>query len=120
MPIDDTGWRKPELVRESGEAKGLVRMPTVTQEKPCFACRHFENDNAKLIQHLLARGLTPDADGFFTTPIAREIEGRESLRIHPRDFGWCRKDCIVTGMVATCKAWDPTQFREEMAAKVRR
>jgi hypothetical protein len=120
MAIDDTGWRAPSIVADGGAPKGLIQMPSATQAKPCYLCKSFENDRAKLIQHLLSKGLVPDEAGVFTTPIVQDFDGRKSLEINPDDYGFCRRDCIVVAMNATCANWELTRFREDMIAKLRK
>jgi hypothetical protein len=111
----------PQIVRDptDGQVKGLVQIAQGEQPKPCYLCRSFEKDNKKLVQHLLAHGLKPDEEGRFETPLAKEVQGRRSLKIDPKDYGYCRKSCMPTGMTATCEYWVLTQFREEMARKIR-
>lgn len=119
MATDDTGWRKAQLVTDSEGPKGLISMPTEMQQKPCFMCRSFENDNTKLVQHLLAKGLERNAEGKYITPIVQDFDGRKSLEIDPLDYGWCRGDGIVTAMAATCASWAMTEKREDMIAKLK-
>ena len=119
MAIEDTGWRKPEVTQAPGEApKGLIHSVTGMEAKPCFTCCRWEKNPRKLVQHFRARGLKPDVEGYYETPIAQEIEGRKSLKIHPRDFGYCRFSCYPTHMNATCADWQPTRFAKEMALKL--
>jgi hypothetical protein len=120
MPTEDTGWKVPQIVQtEKGEIAGLIQPATGIEAKPCFTCRSWEKDTRKLMQHFTSHGLTPDAEGYYETPIAKEINGRKSLRIHPRDNGFCNKQCCVSHMNATCPDWTPTRFASELALKVR-
>lgn len=111
----------PRIVRDptDGQTKGIIQIAKGQQPKPCYMCRSFEQDNTKLIQHFLARGLQPDENGCFEQPIP-DIKDRKSLKIHPDDYGYCRRDCIVVGMDATCENWKLTQSRSELAGKIRK
>ena len=120
MAIEDTGWRKPVVTQVPGEApKGVIQPATGLESKPCFTCRSWEKDTRRLMQHFQSHGLTPDAEGYYETPIAKEINGRTSLRIHPRDNGWCNRIGCVSHMNATCPDWKPTRFAKELALKVK-
>lgn len=118
MPIDDTGWKKPVMSIQDGLPTGTITTATGLEQKPCFMCKSFEKDNRRLIQHLNARGLVADESGCYETPIARDINGRRSIKIDPRDFGYCRKNCYVTSMKATCPDFQLVQFREDMIPKI--
>jgi hypothetical protein len=120
MPIDDTGWRKPIVTQTPGETpKGVIQMKTGLENKPCFMCKSWEKDTRKLIQHFKAKGLTPDAEGYYTTPIVQDFDNRKSLRINPREYGYCRRLCMPTGDTCTCPDWQLTQTRSELALKVK-
>lgn len=116
-----TCWQPVLVTGGDGEgaAKGTIEMATGFEERPCMMCRSFEQDNKKLIQHLLARGLKMEADGSFTTPIANDIPGRKSLRIDPRSYGYCRKETMPVDMLATCESWSPVKTREELLSRIR-
>lgn len=102
----DTGWKKPTNVTGGDEyARGDIELATGTEQRPCFMCRSFEKDERKLTEHLIAKGLEAGPDGKFITPIAKDIPGRKSLKIAPRDYGWCRKDTMPVDMLATCDKW---------------
>lgn len=118
MAIEDTGWKKPELVVTEDGPAGRIVPASGLVSKPCMMCRSFEKDEQRLRQHFKARGLKPDRDGFYETPIAQEIKGRKSLRMHPRDFGWCRREGSVVHMNATCELFLETNTRSELAAKL--
>lgn len=120
QPVEDTGWKKPTIVTDGGETKGVIQPATGLEKNPCFACRSFEKDERRLRQHCQANGLVPDAEGFYITPIAQEIQGRKSLRLNPADCGWCRRHGSVSHMNATCPDFVATATREELALKLRR
>lgn len=121
MAIEDTGWKRLEVVQAPGETpKALIQPATGIETKPCFTCASWEKDTRKLMQHFRSHGLTPDAEGYYETPIAQDFNGRKSLRIHPRDNGFCNKQCCVSHMNATCGDWSPTRFAKELALKVQR
>lgn len=118
--IEDTGWKQPSVIQTpDGKAKGLIQPATGLETKPCFTCKSWEKDNRKLIQYLVARGLKPDAEGHFETPIASDFPGRKSMRIHPRDYGYCRRNCYPSAMNASCSGWQPTLFVNDLALKVK-
>ena len=117
-PTEDTGWQKAQLVNTAGGMKGLITPSTGTEVQPCFTCKAWEKDNRKLIQYLLARKLGAADAGYFETPIARDFQGRTSLKIHPRDFGYCRRQCMPTHMNASCPEWKPTLFINDLQAKI--
>ena len=119
-PTEDTGWKQAEeIVTPSGQAAGRIVPATGLEQAPCFACASWEKDNKKLIQHFNAKGLEPDAEGCYETPIVRDFQGRRSLRVHPRDFGFCRRQCVVSHMNATCPDWTPTRTRNDLMGKIR-
>lgn len=118
-----TCWQKIELVGGDGEqsAAGLIELASGTEAKPCMMCRSWEGgEPQKLTQHLLARGLKPNAAGKFETPIARDFKGRKSLEIDPKDYGYCRRDCIPTDMLATCENWQPTITEADFKRRMHR
>jgi len=120
MPIDDTGWKQPTVVQTpDGGAKGVVQPATGLEIKPCFTCKSWEKDNRKLVQFLVSRGLKSNAEGYFETPIAKDFAGRRSMRIHPRDYGFCRRHCYPAAMNATCDDWQPTLLANDLALKVK-
>ena len=83
-------------------------------------CRSFEKDNRRLIQHLLARGLTMEADGCFITPIARAVSpDRKSIRLDPRSYGYCNKETMPVDMLASCENWSPVKTRAELLSRIR-
>lgn len=119
MATDDTGWRKPDMIQTpEGNATGIVTPSTGLEERPCFTCRSWEKDARKLTQFLTSKGLQPDFEGYYETPVARDFHGRKSLRIHPRDFGFCRRQCMPTHMQATCEDWDTVRTRSELQGKI--
>jgi hypothetical protein len=114
----DTGWQKPKLVIDDEGPKGVIQTSSGLETKPCMLCKSFAKDTRKFIQHCKSHGLVPDADGNFETPIAKEIEGRTSLRMHPRDYGFCNRHCGVVHMNATCDDFAMTTTREELKLKI--
>ena len=120
MAIEDTGWKKPDMIQTpDGNTKGVIQPATGLEEKPCFTCASWEKNTRKLIQFFRASGLQTDAEGYFTTPIIQDFDDRTSMRVHPRDFGFCRQGCCPTHMNATCEFWKPTRNVSELALKVR-
>lgn len=73
----------------------------------CRRWMHAGSD--KVIEHLLARGLEAQPDGKFKTPIAKDIPGRKSLVLDPKNYGFCDRDQILTESLATCPNWVPTK-----------
>jgi hypothetical protein len=100
-------------------ARGEIEMATGIEQRPCCMCRSFEQDRPKLIRHLLRNKLTPDENGVFRTPIAKDIPGRKSLVIDPRTYGWCRRDTIVVDMLATCPAWTLVRTTSELESRIK-
>jgi hypothetical protein len=122
VPVEDTGWRLPEIVNTPEGPKGVIIPATGLEANPCMMCRSFEKDTRRLMQHFESHGLVPDAQGYYETPIAKEIEGRKSLRIHPQDCGWCRRRGFVIQdpQKNTCPDFVATATRAEMALKLAR
>lgn len=116
---DDAGWRQIIGVSGSDEtATGVVEPIRGTEAKPCVICRSWEKNEKKLIEHLKAKGLEVNPDGSFTTPIAKDIPGRVSLRIYPKRSGFCRLQTQVTEDLATCEHWEPVRFASELASRI--
>lgn len=103
-----------------GMPTGHIDLTRGTEMRPCLMCAAFEKDEKRLIEYLLAKGLKPDENGIFTTPIAKDFPGRQSLKMNPKQFGFCRSDGIATMDDATCAHWRPTTLISDLAAKVRR
>ena|SRR3990167_2578349 len=103
----DTGWQPvTSIVGSEDAAKGKVQMATGLELKPCFTCRSFEDPGLdKMVQHLGAHGLELQTDGTFKTPIAKEIPGRQSLTLDPKDFGFCRLEVHPVDRLATCPSY---------------
>jgi hypothetical protein len=120
MAIEDTGWKKPEIVKDEAGAKGVIVPATGLEANPCMLCRSFEKDTRRMMQHFEANGLKPDAGGFYETPIAQDFKGRKSLRIHPQDCGWCRRHGFVVQdpQKNTCPDFVCTATRAELALKL--
>jgi len=119
MPIEDTGWRKPDLSIQDGLPTGTIQTATGMEQRPCFMCRSFEKDNKRLLQHLNAKGLKPNAEGCYETPIVQDFQGRRSMKIDPRNFGYCRKGNYVTDMRASCADFQLVTTRSELQSKIR-
>lgn len=100
-------------------AAGEIELATGLEPRPCLYCTAFERDVAKLRNHLLARGLTPDAAGCFDTPIAKDFVGRKSMKIDPRSYGFCRRQQIPVDMLATCDEWTPVQTSTEFESRIK-
>lgn len=99
---------------------GHIQAVTGLESKPCFTCRFFNNDRRKLLQFLHSRGLKPDENGFYETPIVGDFQGRRSLKLDPRSFGFCSDQTMPTHMNATCEQWDLTRNATDLARKVGR
>lgn len=116
-------WRPIKLVGGDGqqEATGVVELATGTEQRPCLMCRSWENvDKKRLVEHILSKGLKPNERGKFETPIAKDFKGRKSLELDPEASGYCRRDGIVTDMLATCENWAPTKTLAEFQNRMRR
>jgi hypothetical protein len=116
-----TCWQRIRITGGDGDqmAAGQIDLATGMESKPCMNCKSFEKDNRRLQRHIVAHGLTPNERGQFTTPIARDFKGRRSLKIDPRDFGFCRNQSIVVDMLATCPNWKPVNTAAELASRIR-
>lgn len=117
----DTGWQ-PITNVTGGEdfASGKVEMVRGNEERPCCMCRSWERDEKKLIEHLLSHGLVAREDGCFVTPIAKDIPGRKSLVLNPKQMGFCRLECRPTDDLASCERWTMVTRIEDLASRVRR
>jgi hypothetical protein len=118
----DTGW-KPIIVDGgdgSHSARGHIELSRGTEFHPCAMCRSWEKDERRLVQHLIARGLKPQPDGTFISPIALDMRDGQPMRINPKDSGYCRREGSVTEWAATCEKWQPTLLATDLAKKVRR
>lgn len=116
-----TCWQRIRITGGDGDqmAAGQIDLATGTEPHPCMNCKSFEKDNKRLQRHIVAHGLTPDEHGRFTTPIARDFKGRRSLKLDPRDFGWCRFEARVVDMLATCPEWKPVRTAADLASRIR-
>jgi hypothetical protein len=124
---EDTGWQKPTDVVGSDEyARGRIELASGIEQRPCQTCKRWEKDTRKTIQHCmsLTTAKTPVRsrlvllpNGNFETPIARDIPGRKSLQIDPTSYGWCRRDGMLTDMLATCENWAPVISREDLGRR---
>ncbi len=118
-----TCWQGINIAGGDGDraAEGVIEMATGMEQKPCMMCRHWEGtERGKIERHLLSRGLEARPDGKFVTPIAKDFKGRKSLVLDPKNFGWCRKDSIITDMQATCNEWAPTVTLADFQRRMRR
>lgn len=115
----DTGWQRPDVSIQGGVPTGTILPSTGIESKPCFMCRSFDKDNKKLMRHLDSKGLKADENGLYETPIARDFHGRRSMKIDPRNFGYCRRNDYVTDMRATCPDFDLTANRSDLQLKVK-
>lgn len=113
-------WQQIRITGGDGDrsATGQIEMAHGLEQHPCLMCRSFEKDRDKLVRHLIRLKLTPDENGIFTTPIAKDIPGRQSLKLDPRNFGWCRKQTLVVDMLATCPDWTLTRTFDELASRI--
>jgi len=118
MAIDDTGWKRPDVAQTPEGPKGLITPAVGTEPRPCYLCRSWEKDKQKLIQFFVSRGFVADSEGIFETPIVRDFKGRRSIRVDPRNWGYCRRECIPTEMNATCPDWELAQHRSELMGKI--
>ena len=94
-------------------------MATGQEENPCFLCRSFEKSDRRLREYFSSRGLTPLPDGSYETPIAKDFKGRKSLKIHPQNFGWCRRDAIAVDIMATCANFQQVRTASEMESRIK-
>ena len=102
-------------------ATGQIQMATGVEVRPCMACRSFEAvETKRMVQHLMAQKLEVQPDGKFKTPIAKDIPGRVSLALDPRDYGFCKRDTTVVDLQATCENWRPTKLLVDLQNKLRR
>lgn len=103
----DTGWKKLHNVVGNEEyARGEHKLDVVVEQKPCFMCKRFENDQVRTRQHLAAHGLYENAEGKIVSPIAKDFNNRAAnMEIDPNNFGWCRLHCQITDMQHTCEEW---------------
>jgi len=118
--VEDTGWKKIIPTAGDGDraAGGRVEMVHGSETRPCYACRSWEKDERRLIQHLIARGLEVQPDGKFKTPIAKDIPGRKSLIIDPKRFGFCRFEGSVTEDETTCQNWTPVRTSGDLKSRI--
>lgn len=116
---EDSGWcGTKNVIADGTQVVADIEMPHTAEQRPCYACRSWEKDRKRLIEYLLAQGLVAQPDGKFVTPIAKDIPGRKSLILDPKSFGWCRRDCRVTEMEATCSDWELVAKVEDMMSRV--
>ena len=116
-----TCWQRPRIVSGDGDraAGGTIDLATGLEQKPCCLCKSFEKDVSRLQRHIIAKGLEVDAAGNFTTPIAKDFAGRRSLKLNIHNFGWCRRNCEVVDLMATCPAWKPVRTASELESRIK-
>lgn len=103
------------------DAAGHIEMATGLEARPCAMCKSWEGaDKRKVIEYALAKGLEIQPDGSFKTPIAKDFPGRVSLRLDPKNFGWCKRDAILSDAMATCGRWQPTIAVQDFQNRMRR
>lgn len=89
------------------------------EQRPCMLCRSFENPGRdRVAEYCLSKGLKVREDGTFDTPIAKDFPERKSLVLDPQNYGFCRKDTILTDRLATCPRWRMTKFATELQQKL--
>jgi hypothetical protein len=118
----DTGW-KPIIVDGgdgSNSAAGHIEMATGREFRPCIMCKSFEKDENRLVQHLIARGLKPQADGSFISPIAVDMRDGDPMRIYPKKSGYCRREGSVPEDTATCEKWAPVLLVDDLRRRIKR
>lgn len=117
----DTGWQP--IVVDGGDgsqnARGHIELARGREFRPCMMCKSFEKDENRLVQHLIARGLKPQPDGSFISPIAIDVRDRKPMRINPKNSGYCRREGSVVEWNATCEKWQPTVLIADLAKKIR-
>lgn len=120
MPEENDG-RKIIIAGGDGDtyARGNVQLAQGTETRPCCVCRSWEKDKNKIIKHFHSKKLRLMPDGCFETPIALDFPGRQSMRLNPNDFGWCRKDGMPTGDLATCENFTMVQTAAELASRIK-
>lgn len=119
-PADGIDWQAPSVIQTETGPKGVISSPMGSEEKPCFTCAKWVKDNRRLVQHFIARGLRADENGHFETPIVQDFhDGRRSMKVDPKDWGWCPKLVMPTHMLATCEFWQETNLVREIARKIR-
>ncbi len=94
-------------------------MATGRETRPCCTCKSWEKDENRLVQHLIARGLKPQPDGSFISPIALDMRDGKPMKIFPKNSGYCRREGSVTEWGATCEKWQPTTLVADLMKKVR-
>jgi hypothetical protein len=116
-----TCWQRSIITGGDGvrTAASRIDLATGKEENPCFLCRSFEKSDRRLREYFASRGLTPLPDGSYETPIAKDFKGRKSLRIHPQNYGWCRRDAIATDILATCLNFTQVRTASEMESRIK-
>jgi hypothetical protein len=115
-PADGIDWQAPNIVQTASGAKGVISSPTGVEEKPCFTCSHWIKNNRRVMQHFIAHGLEADENGHYQVPT--RLYNRSSIKVDPKEWGWCPKLGMPTAMLATCEDWQPTTLAHELARKI--
>jgi hypothetical protein len=116
-PVTEIDWQLPKIV----DGKGVISPPSATEPKPCYLCKSFDKDTRKLIEYVVAHGMTLGDDGCYTfRAIAGDLPGRHQYKIDPRKTGFCRSLCTLALDEATCDNWKQRATRADMAGLVRK
>jgi hypothetical protein len=119
--IEGIDWTQPRIVETATGAKGVITSEIGTEDKPCFTCSDWDKDNRKLMQFLTARGLKADENGVFETPIVQDFhDGRRSMKIDLRDWGYCQTLGMPTHMLAgmQCLHWRRVMLIRDLKGKI--
>lgn len=118
---EDTGWSPIIPTSGDGErsAGGKIEMIKGNESRPCMMCTSWEKDDKRLVQHLIARGLKPNPDGTFTSPIARDMRDKTPMILDPKRNGWCRREGSVTEDLASCEKWQPVRLINDLRSRIR-
>jgi hypothetical protein len=106
----DTGWQNIIPTAGDGERSIAGHLPQAVrvEHRPCINCKSFEDDNRRLLQHIRSKKLEVRPDGVVYTPIKADFPGQKiGMEIQIADFGWCKRDCIVTDKMQTCDKFSP-------------
>ncbi len=95
-------------------------MPSTAEAKPCFTCKHWHKDNRKLMQYIHAHGLTPDQNGIYTLRMP-DFPDRQSIKVDPKDWGFCLTLAMPTHMNAgaKCPHWKIREVAADMRGLVK-
>lgn len=111
----DTGW-KP-IIANSGDgdvnAGGRIALDKGNEQRPCYTCKSFDPPNKRVVEHVLSKGITISPEGVLDTKINKDFKGRRPPPLNIKDLGFCRRDGIVTDLLATCPAWRAKRLVED-------